>query len=369
MSTTIATLAGARPRLFACGERAVLVERGEGLTELGDPPVTHALSVAHAERGASPDELVLVDTAGTIHRYTPGQPPQPRWRSGTDPRRLTVTALSDDRLAIATYGRLLRCVELRRADRRLWRRRGSPKFLPAGPSSILTTWTRRDLLDGDDAVSMLDLDSGRDRWRLPVARLVAALTAHPAHAEAQRLQIRLPGASPRRPSWPPQPLAVVDELAWFTLVGGDLGSYLFALDLARGELSAAVALRAVVPEGLARGGEYHLLTVGRYEVFDLRRGGARLLDVSLRDLPTLVCRILALPGERRALLGSRWGHLIVADLARPERPHVLFHREDHLLGDLAVTAGRLRFLLHPAGGRDAPSLLATRPWDPLEAFE
>lgn len=361
VTPTTTVLTGPSPRLFVLGERAVLVERGKGLTELGVPAGSHPLAVAGVGRAGN--ELALVDEAGAIHRYAPGQPPRLCWRARGEPSRLTVTALAGDRLLVATFGRFVRRVELIHAGRRRWRRRGIPDFMPIPePERLLTTWRRSSLLDGQPAISRLDAESGRERWRVAMERLIAGLAAHPARPEAQRLVIRLRDAPPRRPSWPPTPVAIVGDRAWFSLSGGDLGNYLLALDVESGALASAVALRQVAPSGLERDGEYHLLTNDHYEIFDLRDEGRRVQASSIRGLPTLACRILGLLAGHRALLGSRWGHLIAVDADQPERTRVLFQRDEHSLGDVALAGGLLRFIAANRASERPEWHLVTLPW-------
>lgn len=363
MTPTALVLSGPGPRLFVLGGRAVLVERGKGLTELGAPAGTHPLAVAQVRRSGSADALALVDEAGGIYRYAPGRAPQVCWRVRAAPQRLTVTTLAEDQVLIATYGRVWRRVELIQAGRRRWRRRGIPDFMSAAdPDRLLSSWRRSSLLDGQPAISRLDAESGRDRWRVTMEPLLAALAAHPAAPQARRLVIRLRDAPPRRPSWPPTPVAIVGDRAWFSLSGGDLGNFLLALDVESGALASAVALRQVAPSGLERDGEYHLLTHDCYEVFDLRHEGRQILMSSIRGLPTLRCRLLAILRERRALLGSHSGHLIAVDADHPDDTRVLFHRDDHDIGDVAPAGGLLHFIARGNAGVRPPPLLMTLPW-------
>jgi len=149
VTPTALVLSGPGPRLFVLGGRAVLVERGKGLTELGAPAGTHPLAVAQVRRSGSADALALVDEAGGIYRYAPGRAPQVCWRVRAAPQRLTVTTLAEDQVLIATYGRVWRRVELIQAGRRRWRRWGIPDLMPAAdPDRLLTSWRRYSLLDG-----------------------------------------------------------------------------------------------------------------------------------------------------------------------------------------------------------------------------
>lgn len=350
-------VAGVRPSLHLVDGRAVLVERGRGVTELGPEPVHHALDIESVEEGPA-GALTLLDSAGGIHRYVPGAPPRRWWQVAPDLHRVTAIGLTDDRLVVQRYGRWWHRFALidTAAGRRCWRRTGTPEVASAG-DDLIVGWRRHNLLDGAVAVSRVDGASGRDRWRLERAVAVAAITAHPAHAVASRLVIRIRGEAPSPPSWPPTLLAVVGDRAWFRLVGGHLGSYLVALDLDRGELAAAVGLRACVPEGLVADGHYHMHTVGTYEVFDLRRDGALVAEASFGNLPSLQCRLVAILDGARVLMASRFGHLLTIDRGAPSQPRILWHTADHYVGDPVIAGGRMYVLHHPLGGKPGHALV------------
>lgn len=353
-------VAGVRSSLHAPGGRAVLVERGHAISELGERVVRHSLDVEEVGPGRV-GELVILDSGGTIHRFRSGAAPSACWQVPPRPLRIGVAGMSGDSLAVTTYGRLWRRLDMvdLALGRRRWRRTGLATVAPVG-DDILAIWRHHGILDGQRALSRIDGSSGRDIWRLGESTLLAAIVAHPAHADARTMVIRLRGDAPVPPSWPPRLVATVGERVWLSLAGGDLGSYLFALDLSRGDLVAAVGLRARVPDGVAAEGRYHLLTAGAYEVFDLERDGTRELHASLGGLPTLGCRIAALVGRRRALLASRDGHLIAVDADQPKSPRVLWQARGRLVGDVVVAAGRLHFLHYAPrdGGTDLVTMEA-----------
>jgi hypothetical protein len=329
-------------KLFRAADFAVLVEPGRGVTELREPRVHHPLDVSRSWAGGAGDVLI-VTRDGAIHRFVPGAPPVRRWDSRADADRVTPTGLGEDRLLVAVYGRLFHTVALIERGEQRWWRRGLPTPCLAN-GELVVRWDQLSWRDTRAALSLVDLATGRDRWRVGMTQLLTALAAHPAQAIAAKLVIKLRGDAPAHARWGPAWVGAVADRLWFTWDARDFGSFVLGVDRATGALAAATPLQTVAPDGHLVGGKLHLLTAGRYEIFDLERDGARVATEHLQ-LPTVQCDVRSVLDDGRALLASRFGHLFLVDHRAPNATRVLLHRPDEYI-DVPVLAGGRLYVVH-----------------------
>ncbi len=341
-------------RLFRAGGIALLVEPDRGVTELGESRVFHPLEGAWSHAGAVGD-ILLVSRGGVIYRFVPGAQPVRYWNARMAGSRVSPTGLDDDRMLVAHFGGFLNTVSLIARGERRWSRRGVPQVGLAN-GDLVVRWDHLKWHDTRPALSLVDPETGRDRWRVGMGQLMVGLAAHPAQAEEAKRVTKLRGASPAPALWGPDYVGAVAGRAWFTWGARDFGSLVFGLDLATGALAAATAIHTVAPKGDLLDTKLHLLTAGRYEIFDLERDGA-LVSTSHLKLPTYNAKVRCLLDDGRALLATGSGHLLLVDHRSPDATRVLLHRPDEYV-DVPVVIGERLYVVHRPFGSEGSATLA-----------
>jgi hypothetical protein len=345
-------------KVVGLGEVAVLTELGRGITELRPERVHHPLDVSRAWPGPA-DALVISSGDGAIHRFVPGAPPVQLGRVGAHPDRLTLTVVDGDRVLGANFGRLLDTISLYAGGKRRWWRHGQATPHLAG-GDLFVRWDRLCWNDTPPALSRVDLETGRDRWRVGKNALFDALRAHPAHAEAARL-VSMPvherHRPPRPPSWYPHWAGAVGDRVWFAWGMGDHGCLLFALDRETGALRFATPLQGETSGHIA-GHKLHLFNGSRYEIRDLARDGAEESLVSIK-LPTSRCYVKLLLDDDHAFVVSSDGHLALVDPRKPDATRVLLHRRKEFIESVAAAGDRI-FAVHGVLGAETAYLTTFR---------